>query len=70
MLTSVNGSLKGYFYEDGYVRTSCKEFNHDDVTDKFVHLTNDAIQVHADDYGKFESGNKMAFSDFSRVIST
>jgi len=38
------------------------------VTDKFVHLTNDAIQVHADDYGKFESGNKMAFSDFSRVI--
>ena len=68
MLTSVNGSLKGYFYEDGYVRTSCKEFNHDDVTDKFVHLTNDAIQVHADDYGKFESGNKMAFSDFSRVI--
>ena len=68
ILTSVNGSLKGYFYEDGYVRTSCKEFNHDDVTDKFVHLTNDAIQVHADDYGKFESGNKMAFSDFSRVI--
>jgi hypothetical protein len=24
--------------------------------------------VHADDYGKFENGNKMAFSDFSRVI--
>ena len=68
MLTSVNGSLKGYFYEDGYVRTSCKEFNHDDISDKFVHLTNDAIQVHADDYGKFESGNKMDFAGFSRVI--
>ena len=67
-MTSVNGSLKGYFYEDGYIRTSCKEFNHDDISDKFVHLTNDAIQVHADDYGKFENGNKMAFSDFTKVI--
>lgn len=68
MLTSSGGSLKGYFYEDGYVRTSCKEFNHEDVSDKFVHLTNDAIQVHADDYGKFESGNKMAFPEFSKVV--
>ena len=44
LLTSTNGSLKGYCYEDGYVRTSCKEFNLDDVGDKFIHLTNDAIQ--------------------------
>ena len=68
MLTSIGGCLKGFAYEDGYVRTSCKEFNHDDVTDRFVHLTNDAIQQHADDYGKFESGNKMAFPEFTRVI--
>ncbi len=68
LLTSINGSLKGYCYEDGYVRTTSKEYNHDDISDKFVHLTNDAIQQHADDYGKFESGNKMAFNDFSRFI--
>ena len=68
-MTSINGSLKGYFFEDGYVRTYCKEFSHEDVGDKFVHLTNDAIQVHADDYGKYESGNKLSFSDFSRTIS-
>jgi len=43
LMTSINGSLKGYFFEDGYVRTSCKEFSHDDVGDKFIHLTNDAI---------------------------
>lgn len=61
LLTSVNGSLKGYFYEDGYVRTSCKEFSLDDLTDKFVHLTNDAIQQYADDYGKFENANKISF---------
>jgi len=69
ILTSINGNLKGYFFEDGYVRTSCKEFSLEDIGDKFIHLTNDAIQVHADDYGKYESGNKMSFSDFSRVIS-
>ena len=50
------------------MRTTSKEYNHDDISDKFVHLTNDAIQQHADDYGKFESGNKMAFNDFSRFI--
>jgi hypothetical protein len=27
MLTSVYGCLKGYFYEDGYMRTSSKEFS-------------------------------------------
>ena len=69
MLTSTGGSLRGYFFEDGYVRTSCKEFTLEDVADKFVHLTNAAIQVHAEDYGKYESGNKMSLSDFSKVIS-
>ena len=69
MLTSTGGSLRGYFFEDGYVRTSRKEFTLEDVADKFVHLTNDAIQVHAEDYGKYESGNKMSLSDFSKVIS-
>lgn len=33
MLTSINGSLKGFAYSDGYVRTSCREFNLDDVSD-------------------------------------
>ena len=67
-MTSINSSSKGYFFEDGYIRTSCKEFNGDDM-DKFIHLTNDAIQVHADDYGKYESGNKMSFSDFTRIMN-
>jgi tubulin---tyrosine ligase len=43
LLTSIGGFLKGFAYEDGYVRTSCKEFNHDELSDRFVHLTNDAI---------------------------
>jgi tubulin--tyrosine ligase len=27
MVTSVNGNYKAYFYEEGYLRTSCREFN-------------------------------------------
>ena len=68
MLTSINGSLKGFAYSDGYVRTSCREFNLDDVSDQYIHLTNDAIQKHAEDYGKYENANKIGFSDFSKVI--
>ena len=43
MMTSVNGTLRGYFYEDGYLRTSSKEYSLWDIENKFVHLTNDAI---------------------------
>ena len=68
MLTSIGGSLKGFAYHDGYVRTSCREFSLDDVTDQYIHLTNDAIQKHAEDYGKFENANKISLSDFSKVI--
>ena len=68
LLTSINGSLKGYCYQDGYIRTSCKEYNLEDVTDLFVHLTNDAIQNKSEDYGKFENGNKLSWQDFTKVI--
>jgi hypothetical protein len=35
-----------------------------ELSNKFVHLTNDAIQKKADDYGKFENGNKLSFVEF------
>ena len=43
VMTSINGQLKGYFYEDAYIRTACREYNINEVDDKFIHLTNDAI---------------------------
>ena len=43
MLSSINGRIKGYFYEDGYVRTSSFLFNYRNLSNKFIHLTNDAI---------------------------
>lgn len=61
MLTSINGYMKGYFYEDGYIRTSCVEFDLGNLEDRFIHLTNDAVQKKAEDYGKFENGNKLSY---------
>jgi hypothetical protein len=35
---------------------------------KFIHLTNDAVQCHADNYGKFENGNKLSYSTFQKYL--
>ena len=34
------------------------------LANKFIHLTNDAVQKKCDDYGKFENGNKLSFKEF------
>lgn len=68
VMTSINGHLKGYFYEDAYIRTSCKEFDIDNLHNKFIHLTNDAVQKNSQDYGKFENGNKMSLHDFQKYL--
>ncbi len=70
LLTSINGKIKGYFYEDGYIRTSCKEFTLDNLANRFIHLTNDAVQKKSDDYGKFENGNKMSYQNLQKYIET
>lgn len=64
MMCSINGNLQGYWYSDGYLRTSCKEFTLKNVSNRFVHLTNDAVQNKLEDYGKFESGNKLSYAEF------
>ena len=69
IMTSINGYQKGYWYEEGYIRTSSENFSMRDLENRYVHLTNDAVQKHSDDYGKFEYGNKISFSDFNRYLS-
>ncbi|OMJ75087.1 hypothetical protein SteCoe_25864 [Stentor coeruleus] len=68
LITSFANQLQGYFFKDGYLRTSCKEFNIKNTNDKFIHLTNDAIQKNHEDYGKFESGNKLSYYDFQKFL--
>jgi hypothetical protein len=68
MLTSHNGVLKGYMYRDCYFRTSSKPFDLTNLQSRLIHLTNDAVQVNSDDYGKFESANKLSINDFQRYL--
>ncbi len=70
LVTSINGWLKAYFYEEGYIRTSSKEYSLKNLTNKAVHLTNDAVQQKEEDYGKFESGNKLSFAEFQKYLDT
>jgi len=64
LITQINNVMRAYWYEEGYLRTSCEEFDLKDPTNQYIHLTNDAIQKYADDYGKYENGNKLSFSEF------
>lgn len=70
LVTSVYGKMRGYFYEDGYLRTSSKEFQLGDLGNKYIHLTNDAIQKRSEDYGKFENGNKLSYADFQKYLES
>ena len=53
LITTVNGVLKGYWYEEGYIRTTSKEYSLSHLSNRLVHLTNDAIQKKSCNYGKF-----------------
>lgn len=68
LITWMNGRIRAYYYEPGYVRTSSKEFNQTNIDNRFIHLTNEAVQKKADGWGKFESGNKQTFEEQSKYI--
>ena len=68
VLTSINGLLKGYFYRDCYFRTSSKEYSISNLSNRLIHLTNDAVQKNSEDYGKYENGNKLSINDFQRYL--
>ncbi len=68
LMTSVNGLIKGYFYPEGYVRTSSRPFTLDDLS-RDVHLTNEAVQINYEDFGKFEAGNKVSYSDLQEYLA-
>jgi hypothetical protein len=52
MLTSTEGSIRGYFYRDGYVRTTSYPYSLSSHQ-AGIHLTNDAVQKHLPNYSKY-----------------
>lgn len=61
------GAMRAFFYREAYLRTTSAEYS-TKTKDRMVHLNNDAVQKKGDDYGKFESANKMSFLDFQRYL--
>ncbi len=61
--------LKAYFFNQAYVRTSCRKYNLENLDDRETHLTNDAVQKHSKEYGKFENGNKLNFVEWQESIN-
>lgn len=67
LVTWVNNTFNAYVYEECYIRTSSKVFDINSEN-KYVHLTNDAIQCLSHDYGKYEEGNKLSEATFSKYF--
>ncbi|CAD8134692.1 unnamed protein product [Paramecium pentaurelia] len=65
----VTQDLHCYFFKEGYIRTSCENYTTDDVSNQFIHLTNNAIQKYSDKYGEFEDGNQLSFDDFQNYLN-
>ena len=65
---TINGRHKFFWYEEGYLRTASELYDLDNLKDTFVHLTNDAIQKNADNYGLYEEGNKLSYTEFQRYL--
>ena len=50
---------------EGYLRLASEPFemNASSLKNKFIHLTNNAVQKNHDKYGKFELGNQLSMAD-------
>jgi hypothetical protein len=69
LISSINGVIKGYWYQDGYVRTTSKEFTLKNFN-RYLHLTNDFVQKKDEGYGKYERSNKISFEELDKYLST
>lgn len=47
---------------------SSEQYDSNDTTNYFVHLTNNAVQQHSQNYGTYESGNQLSFGVFKEVL--
>lgn len=56
-----------YFFREGYLRLSSEKYSLD-ISNYFVHLTNNAVQQHCEKYGSFESGNQLSFAYFRNLV--
>lgn len=64
MISCIMGNFQCFFYKEGYLRTSSVDYSLKNVSNKYIHLTNDAVQKYSQNYGKHEAGNKLSYAEF------
>ena len=69
LMTCINGKFKGYWFNEGYIRTSSFEYTTKNCKDLYTHLTNDSIQQNSQEYGKYEKGNKLSYAEFQKYLT-
>lgn len=60
MFVLVTQNMDCYFYKAGYIRTASELYRMDDLDNQFIHLTNNAVQKYAKNYGEHEQGNILS----------
>ena len=45
LITIINNNIQGYFYKEGYLRTSCFKFSMNDIHDKFIHQNTENLKM-------------------------
>lgn len=68
MFVMVSHTMDSYFYKCGYIRTASEMYRMDDLDNQFIHLTNNAVQKYAKNYGEFEDGNILSLEQFDEFV--
>jgi hypothetical protein len=68
LVTVFRKEVRAYFFQDAYIRTSCKKYDLSKLSDRATHLTNDAVQKHSTAYGQYEDGNKLSLVEWQNSI--
>ena len=56
-----------FIYKHGYMRTSSDEYSLNNPNN-YVHLTNNCLQKHGDNYGKHEEGNTLSLDALQKYL--
>ena len=63
----LDSNLNVYFCREGHLK-GCSELYDLENTNKFIHITNYSFQKNSSNFGKFEKGNEISYSDFKKFM--
>ncbi|CAK56346.1 unnamed protein product (macronuclear) [Paramecium tetraurelia] len=63
----VSQEMQYFLFKEAYIRTSGTAFSLDNK-DRYIHLTNNAVQKNAQNYGQFEDGNQLSLNRFQQLL--